>query len=257
MIAGSDAMPTGRQSSSRGRMVILSPHPDDAVWALGGALPMWRTRGEVLVVSVFDGDALSQGAAPPHRWRGGAHTPLRRREDQAALEMLACPLVSLAGCDAALRLNDAGDYECASPDALFIDGDYGSWPEVPVSMQSRLHALLLPGDTLVAPLALGRHLDHCIVHKLARQTGAPMLYYGEFPYFLSHGGDLARHAEALGLTLREDSFACDWSVWLAAAGRYRSQVLRLFGSHANFSEQLASYGSASGPVAHFRIWSAS
>ncbi|MFD5492544.1 PIG-L deacetylase family protein [Streptomyces sp. GDS52] len=43
-----------------GAHVVVSPHPDDAVWSLGGRLARWVARGvPVTVVTVFDGPAIA------------------------------------------------------------------------------------------------------------------------------------------------------------------------------------------------------
>jgi LmbE family N-acetylglucosaminyl deacetylase len=246
-----------------GRLLILSPHPDDAVWSLGGALPHWQKEGEVAVVSCFDGDAapaaLAQLARPEHRWRRFGSAALRRQEDAAALALLGCPLHSLGLNDAATRLDLDAQFECPDAAALFLAPDYPSWPRPPVGMHAQLQALLRPSDTLIAPLALGRHVDHCLVHRLARESGVPVRYYAEFPYLLAlqktPQNTLAEHCDMLRLVLEEAIVPADWARWLTAAGRYRSQVLSMFGSHAALAAQLADYsGAAQGPAV-CRIWS--
>lgn len=246
-----------------GRLVILSPHPDDAVWSLGGAIGHWQSEGEVLVVSCFDGDAapaaLAQLARPEQRWRRFGPAALRRQEDAAALALLDCPLHSLGLNDAATRLDANGQFECVDAAALFLAPDYASWPQPPAAMRAGLRALLRPGDTLIAPLALGRHVDHCLVHRLARDSDVPVRYYAEFPYLLAlqdtPQNPLAAHCDMLRLVLEEATVPADWSRWLAAAGRYRSQVLSMFGSHAALAAQLAHYSGAAQGAAVCRIWS--
>lgn len=241
------------------RIVILSPHPDDAVWSLGGAMSVWGEEADVLVVSVFDGDATAEALSlhkePQNRWRGAGQTALRRREDQSALDLLFCSFVGLGHRDAGLRMDSASQFECENPDALFLPPEYQKWPDPPVTMQAQLVDLLRPDDTLVAPLALGRHIDHCVVHKLARYSGAAVCYYAEFPYLLSLTDDLCQHMSMLGLSLQQSTIHCDWGSWLKAASRYRSQVLRMFGSHRQFAEQLADYGHSNGTDSSCLIWS--
>lgn len=242
-----------------GRLLILSPHPDDAVWSLGGAIALWRTESDVQVVSFFDGDAqpgaLVQLSRSEHRWRKFGSAALRRQEDRAALALLDCPLHSFGYGDAAMRLQDDGQFACPDPATLFLAPDYANWPQPPATMRAQLKAMLRPGDTLVAPLALGRHVDHCIVHRLARDSGVPVCYYAEFPYLLALRDTLAAHWDVLGLALQEANVPADWPLWLAAAGRYRSQVLSMFGSHAALAAQLAAYSGADRGPSRCRIWS--
>lgn len=81
-------------------------------------------------------------------------------------------------------------------------------------------------------------------------------HYAEFPYLeAGRPGQLDSHAACLGLALQAVEVSCDWRLWERAALRYRSQVLRMFGSAARFSDALAAYGSAEGSRASCRIWS--
>ena len=240
------------------RRVILSPHPDDAVWSLGGAMAAWRELGEVLVVSVFDGDGLeaSHDGASGERWRGDRMTAIRRREDREALESLGCALAGLGLPDAALRQDPTGAFACLTVEELFAEQPLRRWPRVSGELVARVQALLRPDDVVVAPLAVGRHVDHCIVHKLARHLDCDVDYYAEFPYASAPDApEVASHLATLGLWTRPHAIPCQWAPWLHAASRYRSQVLRLFGGGAAFAQRLGVYAGANEGRPCSRIWS--
>jgi len=243
-----------------GRVVILSPHCDDAVWSLGGAMAEWSRGTEVVVVSVFDGEPPAEAhaihAEAGHAWRGMNGAPLRCREDAAALDMLGCTRIGLQWPEAAFRCEPGSRFECESLASVFVGPDPDRWPMPRAEWTARLEQQLRPDDTLLVPLAVGGHVDHCLVHCSAQALPMVRYYYAEFPYLDAGRPDqLSDHAARLKLALQPVEVSCDWRLWEQASLRYRSQVLRMFGSAARFSEALAAYGSAEGSQARCRIWS--
>ena len=183
-------------------------------------------------------------------------TAKRREEDREALALLGCELVGLGLPDAALRRRCNGAFACADFAGLFAEPPLQRWPAVPLDLVARVQALLRRDDVVLAPLAIGRHVDHCIVHKLARHLDCQVHYYAEFPYANSPDGpEVTTHLSTLGLWTRSEAVACHWAPWLRAASRYRSQVLRMFGGTAAFALRLGTYAGATGPRASCRIWS--
>lgn len=242
------------------RRIILSPHPDDAVWSLGGAIPLWKNEGEVVILSVYDGDASAHATVrfreTQHRWRSFGSAAQRRVEEARAMSYLQCHYRGLGYCDAAMRLSAAGQFEYASQQSVLGRRADEDWPAVPDSLAKELQSLLRPQDTLVAPLAVGLHPDHCTVHKLARQFIGKIVYYAEFPYYKpGEPWQLSSHLGSVGLTLEETTLPCDWEHWLTAALSYRSQIVRLFRTRANFSDHLALYAQAAAGRGVCRIWS--
>jgi LmbE family N-acetylglucosaminyl deacetylase len=85
---------TGVSVLPAGRVVVLSPHLDDAVFSLGGTIAgAVRTGRRVDVVTVFAGDP--RATAPAGEWdraagfaSAGAAATTRRREDRAACRIL-------------------------------------------------------------------------------------------------------------------------------------------------------------------------
>jgi LmbE family N-acetylglucosaminyl deacetylase len=229
--------------------IVLSPHPDDAVWSAGGRIRWWISNGEpVTVVTVFDGD----GEPPAGQWRRVAEAATRRREDIAALARAGADRVSLGLVDAAVRA-DRGAPRYGSPLRLFgpvHEHDLG----LPEEIAEAVAGLLGPDDVLHAPLAAGRHVDHRLVRQAAAllaERGATVCFYEDFPYRL-------RPADHAGL--RPAHAPVDLPGWLAAARCYRSQVATLFGSVQAFEKALRDRAfeyAKETPWAHAdRLWTA-
>jgi LmbE family N-acetylglucosaminyl deacetylase len=246
--------------AKRNRTLVLSPHPDDAVWSLGGLVATLRSTDDVVIVTLFDGDptdeSLARSRQASERWRVFGDPAVRRAEDAKAAARLGCELVSLGCVDAALRLTPDGAFEQASLDTLWRPPEARSAAALLDHLEQRLGALLRPDDRLIAPLGFGGHIDHRITHELARRLGRPTGHYAEFPYYLpERAGELTRFIASLGLAPVPVVTPGDWPAWLEASRCYRSQILRMFGTSARFVDVLAAYASHGGAVPHCRIWS--
>lgn len=228
------------------RILVLSPHPDDAVWSLGGWLARQRQDGHtVTVMTVFDGDP---DTVPPQgdAWRQASLTALRRREDALALDQLGARRLSLGLVDAALRTDADGRFLYATPSALFapLPDDLGA-------ARDRVAAGLAatgPWDLLIAPAGFGGHVDHISVRDVVAgaATAGQTYWYGEFPY--------ARTGLPLAASARLE-VSVDWPIWRDAARLYHSQVRRLFRTTAAFEASLADHCGATGANARVVLYS--
>ncbi len=112
-------------------LVVVSPHPDDEVLAVGGLIHSWATAGHpVTVVSVTDGEA----AFP--QWQG--LDLVRREELKGALRKLCLTHVSV------IRLG-------------LPDGKVGQHMN---RLRNGLLTTLAPGATVFAPYEHDGHPDH-------------------------------------------------------------------------------------------------
>ncbi|MFF6777014.1 PIG-L deacetylase family protein [Streptomyces sp. NPDC012637] len=213
-----DPLTTMSALTGSGEMLVLSPHPDDAVLSCGallGQLPgRLSERGTVTVMTVF-----TEGAPPPYtlsarrflRQTGAVDAEElyaeRRTEDSAVLARLG-----------------VGRRHAGFVDGLFrLDPTRGRWrrraaglvPELAhVYPTNRLHLsrgrvsardsetvrrvtdtvrdLLPQGQgVLLAPLGVGGHADHVLVRTAAVLSGLPAVYYSDFPYNLDAAPDPA------------------------------------------------------------------
>lgn len=224
--------------------VYLAPHLDDAVLSCGGAIHRQRRAGEAVVaLTIFSGEpapgqALSPFALEQHAYWGTPARPtrLRRAEDVAALALLDAEAKHLEYLDAVYRAAPGGPWPYDGREALFAPPH----PDDPVSPAALARALAerlpLEGDlVLYAPLAVGRHVDHQVVHQAAGHLmamGYRVGFYEDYPY--------AEAPDALEEALAQSPFqgwqrrvvaleAADIAAKVDALAYYRSQMWILFG----------------------------
>jgi LmbE family N-acetylglucosaminyl deacetylase len=131
---------------SPGRLLVVSPHPDDETFGAGGLMHSWAgVEYPVTVISVTDGDA--------------ADARLRRRELRSALQILGGGRIQVES----LGLAYGG--VAASRSLL---GDF-------------LNEQITQGSTLIAPLESDGHPDHAVVgrvcRRIARLRNVPLVRY--------------------------------------------------------------------------------
>lgn len=159
-------------------LVVLSPHRDDAAFSTGSLLGLAATAGlPVTVLNVF-----TQSMYAPFGPDGlsiDAVTSLRLSEDQAVVSLLAqsAQLLDLALLDAPLRLHIRDDQVIS-----------GSLSPEQFAAEVERTAAALPDlshvDLLLAPLALGAHIDHLIARDAALRAVSPdrLGFYQDLPY---------------------------------------------------------------------------
>lgn len=155
------------------RAVLLSPHIDDVPFALGAAM-LDGHFGDSTVVNVF---SVSRSSYADDSLQ--AVSAARRGEDDAFFSRVPSRIerVYLECLDAPVRLGITDDDVCAT--------------EPPASDSAERDivatlAALRPARTLVlAPLGLGRHVDHMIVCRAACHAAADgwqVAFYEDLPY---------------------------------------------------------------------------
>jgi LmbE family N-acetylglucosaminyl deacetylase len=141
----------------RGRVIVVSPHPDDETLGVGGLLWLLRRRSHaVLVVGVTDGESSHPATAT----RSAADlTRCRRAEQVAALAHLG-----IGGTDV-VRLG--------LPDTAVSDHE--------ADLADVLASLASADDWLIAPWEADGHRDHDAAGRAARRAadigGARLLRY--------------------------------------------------------------------------------
>jgi LmbE family N-acetylglucosaminyl deacetylase len=168
-----------------GPIYYLAPHADDVVMSCAGSLLAdVRAGREVTLITVF----LS-----------GAQAAMRRAEDEAAARALGCRYLSLDLFDAPDRPEVRGALGLFMP---FGPEHLGITSEV----VERLRWHIGPGASLRAPLGVGGHIDHRIVHEAARALAYDLHlelgYYEDLPYGLARYA-LGRRLAALEVPLAE------------------------------------------------------
>jgi LmbE family N-acetylglucosaminyl deacetylase len=151
---------------------ILSPHQDDACLSLGLSIAAWRKAGvDFHLVNCF-----SQSDYAPFSGVSGreAVSLLREAEDRAFREAIGiCRTTNLDLLDAALRGKK-----------VMRSGKAALKPDPAATGHlTEILSTLVPSGFLVAPLAIGQHLDHIIVRDAAlRLNNVRLGFYEDLPY---------------------------------------------------------------------------
>lgn len=164
------------------RIYYLSPHADDVAFSCPGSVISDVAEAQVTLITVF----LS-----------GKTAPIRQAEDERAAQVLGCRYRCLDLFDAPDRPEIVGPFGLFSP---YSPAHLGVTSEVVARLRTHIKAPAL----LVAPLAVGAHIDHRIVHEAARALaygqGLDLAYFEDLPYALAPGA-LARRLAALETTI--------------------------------------------------------
>ena len=218
--------------------LALSPHLDDAAFSCGGTLARLVQAGwEVTVCTIFTrsvaaptGFALAcqtdKGLAPEVDYMA-----LRRGEDRAACAALGAAPLWLDHAEAPHR----GYHSAAALFGPLLDGDPAHGLELPA----------LKADLVLAPQAVGGHVDHVLLARALRAETRPILWWTDFPYAKR---DEAPRPMAKLKALPEHSVMGDATARLAACAAYTTQLGFQFGGLEGLRVALA----VAGPVERFR-----
>ncbi|MEC3954091.1 PIG-L family deacetylase [Nocardia sp. CDC153] len=168
-------MDLSRMLDAAGRMVVVSPHFDDAVLSVGGLIAARASRGqtvEVLTVFSAAGAAITGG----ERQKAFSDYAVRVGEDDRALAVLGARARRLGLFERLFR-----DPRPRGPLPLFRTSEdlaRGAYVE---EVRRAIARLVASEDTVVlSPLGIGNHVDHVIVAVGALRAGSRVLFYEDF-----------------------------------------------------------------------------
>jgi hypothetical protein len=176
------------------KIVVLSPHLDDAVLDCCDHILMWkRNCAQIMVLSVFT--ALSEKVSSPWtRWyveASGSRSTYeferaRIREDTYAMNLLGVKWNRLGYIDVGFREKEGAPLY---PDSDHIFSGIISPHDFLImnELEQEIKALGSVGQ-FVVPLGVGKSIDHIIVRKAAERVLEPqdLSYYVDYPYALSY-----------------------------------------------------------------------
>jgi LmbE family N-acetylglucosaminyl deacetylase len=255
------------------RLVYLSPHLDDAVLSCGGAIHQRAASGEpVWVLTLFAGEFAGGEVSPfaqvQHQYWGNPPRPmaLRRAEDSAALILLGAEAQHLDLLDAVYRASENGAWLYSGEAPLWG----GAHPADALAqngagvLADRLAALFPAKDQAIihAPLGVGRHVDHQIVHAAARRllaAGYRVAFYEDYPYAEKVGATEAavEIAEAEAWRVEPISLSpADLGAKVSALGYYRTQLAILFGGAEAMPSRVWAFAASRSPQMPLaeRLW---
>jgi LmbE family N-acetylglucosaminyl deacetylase len=258
------------------RHLFLSPHYDDIPLSAGATVRHFADRGltpETLVVFGSEpdrGQQLSPFAQQMHQvWGLTADQVIASRyaEETAAASILGATTRVLPFRDAIYR----GHVYLSDPDLFGVPAlsEAALPPEIVESLE--LGQSPDTGTRIYAPLAVGKHVDHQLVHWAAKDlatSGWDVWFYEDIPYALKPDAletRLAEIREPAGIRLEPVTSIPAESVWdrkIDAILRYPSQLETVFRQYVGvgttrreISEALKNYavGAGDGVLAE-RFW---
>jgi len=240
------------------RVVILSPHLDDAALSCGALLHALRDRLSTLVVSISSATSRrlgSDGSRKLERRQGHVSARTRRGEDIAAMHSVNADFVHLSFADGIYRrspLTGKLIYRQARERWIAPRIDDMAHIEELYLVLRRL-CLDLGRILLLSPMGIGHHVDHQIaaqvaVRLAATAAGAKLLFYEDFPYVADPRvgrGDLDDPLQALSRLqlepVRRLALPVDVDAKMALLRHYASQVPALFGDDDGMRGRIAGH----------------
>lgn len=160
------------------QLTILSPHRDDAVFSLSIALSRWRELTLAMKVVNF----FTKSEYGPHSLsnRVASISALRSKEDRSVLASIdkRIRVESLDLLDAPIRLGISANAICEEATIKL------QRQEEIDALSTRIQKYFSVGLVL-APLALGNHVDHLLISKsavAASPGGQKLAFYEDLPY---------------------------------------------------------------------------
>lgn len=239
--------------------IYLSPHLDDAALSCGGQIFEQTAVGKrVLVVTVMaaqpSAQPLSDFAQTLHgRWQLAQHAvQARQAEDVAACAILGADYQHGFVPDCIYR-NDAHGRALYPDWPHIIDGIHPD--ERPLLAQLAAWFNQLPASPMVvAPLAIGNHVDHQIVRQAAHACfGARLWYYEDYPYTRDAAAvtavfsatDMPWHSQTIPLS------AAAIEAKINAIRAYRSQLSSFYADDMALQSEITEMATAVGGE---RLW---
>ena len=232
--------------------LALSPHLDDAAFSCGGTLAMLAERGwRVVVATVFTASVPDpQGFALACQLDKGLpasldYMALRRGEDASACAALG------AATPVHLPFPEAPHRGYGSAPDLFGPPRSDDAIAGPLADAVRDLVDAHGPDLILAPQAIGGHVDHVLLALALERVQAPgttVLRWADFPYAAREG----RPAEPFGKAMRnlpEHRFTLTPAAARAkraACLAYASQIGFQFGGAAGLDAKLAATGACEG-----------
>jgi LmbE family N-acetylglucosaminyl deacetylase len=252
--------------------VYLSPHYDDASLSCGGAIYQQTQAGApVLVITVCaappsPGEPLSAFAQSIHHNWGNPDdvVAVRQAEDHASMAVLGADYVRLNLNDCIYRGQpEQAEWYYNSGDQLFGQLHPDDLPLVErITTALEELAPTEPGTILYAPLGVGNHVDHQLVHRAARQLrqqGWRVAFYEDYPYVDPESRFASQRPEHFNLALvlaahqalklqPERTFlsAAALAAKIKSVEAYASQLAVLFGGEAVMAQRITQYAQAVG-----------
>jgi LmbE family N-acetylglucosaminyl deacetylase len=195
-------------------ILCLSPHLDDAILSCGAQLFEQRQCGRaVKVLNIFTATGAQAYRSRPLGFRAQTLRDERQQEEQTAMGLLGLESQALDFLDAPFRDPRYRAYHhLMGPLSPQEDGLVATITARIRTLVSRWQPTLI-----LAPLAVGLHVDHQITHAVGQRLAPdyPVAYYEDLPYSLA--------PYALWRRIPDPQQRPDWRKLRAASYRYYAQ----------------------------------
>ncbi len=157
--------------------LILSPHFDDAPLSLGQSLIDGELAGTRPVVGIVFGRSNWQRWFHPTRRRAPLVSMIRRAEERFNAQRFGYSVRVASLEELILRTGQIDS-------AVFLDPDVAVPDDMVAAVADVISGWRSEGQTVLAPLGLGGHLDHRIVTAAAQRIVPPehLAFYEDRPY---------------------------------------------------------------------------
>ena len=215
------------------RWIYISPHFDDAVLSCGGLIWEQTQAGipvEIWTINAGDPplETVSELITRVHAmWKTGSpQEPVRQRriEDQNAAKQVGAKLIHFPMVDAIYRSSNLGDFFYKQD---VFDPIHPKEIGIVEDVANLLKINIVASDTIICPLALGRHVDHIIARKAVESIGCKIWYYADIPYLFRHVDELEPATSGMSAEIFSisDNGLLAWQKSIAA---HNSQISSLF-----------------------------
>lgn len=237
--------------------IYFSPHLDDGALSCGGLIWEQNQAGEKASIwTICAGDppagALSPFAELLHqRWQVGREATYQRRlEDIRSCQSLGATWRHFSIPDCIYRQVDQ-IFLYASEEAIFGQLHPGE-SDLVENLRQEIDQRLPVGAEIVAPLALGGHVDHRLVRAALERLGRSLWYYPDYPYVLKMAAELDQ------LRLSGWSANCfpvsqpGLQAWQEAVAAHASQISTFWADEAEMRQAIQTYLVTTGGVVLWR-----
>lgn len=241
--------------------IYLSPHLDDVALSCGGQIYAHTQNGRsVLILTIAAGPPppgpLSPFAQSLHqRWELAQNVVAQRRaEDAVACQILGAAYEHWEWPDCIYRRHPQSGAPLYTSDAELFGPVHPAETPLIEELAAQL-ATAPPAAQVVAPLAVGNHIDHQLARRAAeRHFGRETLrYYEDYPY--------ARRADAVTAVVGANEAGWEREIIplseaalaarIAAIAAFTSQISSFFADHADMARQVTARVRAGGGE---RLW---
>lgn len=231
--------------------VFVEPHFDDVAFSCGGWLSVLAQGGSpVELVTVFTADPVPEAVVSPladavHAEWAATKTPYQQRRQEAASigALVSVRQTSLALPEAIYR-----DPQLTTIEDLFRADDPPEMDPIYPDVLSALDESFSSQSRLIvfAPLGVGGHQDHRVVHAAVRALAArrprwTVWYYEDFPYALDVAALKARVRQEPRLRPATVEIDDTLETRIRLAACYESQVRAIFGTPDRLRHEIEGY----------------